>query len=91
MKTAALLLQELRLHKLEVVLIDAPEPQFEGHKIRVATSRNPEWYTELYYYLGRPSRRKIMLSLEYLAENDSPRDRNWIDQSICRFIKNNII
>lgn len=38
------MIQEMIENKLVVILVDAPEPMFTGHKIRVAESKNPEWY-----------------------------------------------
>ncbi len=46
---AEFLLNELKQNRLEVVLIPAPEPRFEGHKIRIVNSSNPTWYSELFH------------------------------------------
>ena len=45
-KLADWMLQELQDNKLTVILIDAPRPMFEGHKIRAVQIHNPEWYQE---------------------------------------------
>src|SRR3989338_11592644 len=42
------MLKELKDNRLEVVLIPAPSPRFEGHKVRAVQNRNPEWYSRLY-------------------------------------------
>ena len=42
------LLSELAMFTSEVVLVPAPEPAFEGHKVRMCISQNPYWWSELY-------------------------------------------
>ena len=44
---AARLAAELAEQRLEVVLIPAPTPRHPLHQVRVATTRNPEWYRRL--------------------------------------------
>ena len=39
-------LVDLEQNRNRIILVPAPEPQFEGHKIRVVESRNPDWYIE---------------------------------------------
>lgn len=39
-------LLDLERHQNRIVLVPAPDPHFEGHKIRVVESRNPTWYIE---------------------------------------------
>jgi hypothetical protein len=39
-------LQELDENRLVVTLVPAPDPHFDGHKIRVAENRNPGWYRD---------------------------------------------
>lgn len=39
---------DLLENRLEVVLIEAPEKNFSGHKIRLAENHNPGWYSCLY-------------------------------------------
>lgn len=41
---AARALRELARHRLRVVLVPAPDPHFDGHKVRAVVDRNPEWY-----------------------------------------------
>jgi len=41
------MLTQLEQNRLEVDLIDAPEPMHVEHKIRVKNSSNPVWYSEL--------------------------------------------
>ena len=37
-------LQELEENFLVVSLVPAPDPRFDGHKVRAVENRNPEWY-----------------------------------------------
>ena len=37
-------LADLDVMHNRIVLVPAPEPHFEGHRIRVQEQRNPEWY-----------------------------------------------
>lgn len=48
--------EDLKSNCLKVCLIDAPEKQHSGHKIRVAFEQNPDWYRKL--CLVYPSKRK---------------------------------
>lgn len=41
---ANLMLNELEWEFLDVILIPAPDPKFEGHMIRAVQNRNPYWY-----------------------------------------------
>jgi hypothetical protein len=64
------LLKELKENKLEVILIPAPNPQFEGHMIRVSQNRNPNWYKKLYYSSGEKLKRNwTVQSLSKISEN----------------------
>ena len=47
---------ELRNSHHRVILIEAPEPQHSGHKIRMAESDLPEWYIKL--LRDRPTKRE---------------------------------
>ena len=55
---AEILLIDLETNRLEISLAVAPEPKFEGHKIRVVDNKNPYWYSNLYwdYYHFRRDR-----------------------------------
>jgi hypothetical protein len=44
---AAEMLTEIEAFRHSVVLVDAPEPRHAGHKIRVAESTSPAWYSRL--------------------------------------------
>lgn len=46
------LLEEMFDHRLQVVLIPAPDPQHCTHCIRVAVTRNPKWYRALFETYG---------------------------------------
>jgi hypothetical protein len=54
-KLARRALQELENERLMIVLVPAPDPHFEGHKIRVIGSENPKWYQQ--FVSGRWDRR----------------------------------
>lgn len=41
---AASALRDLAQSALRVTLVPAPEPHFDGHKIRAVEDRNPNWY-----------------------------------------------
>lgn len=41
---AGLALEELESHHNRIVLVPAPSKNFDGHKIRVQESKNPDWY-----------------------------------------------
>ena len=64
LKEAHLLYQEMQSQKLEVCLIPAPNPHHEGHKIRIATNHNPEWYKEIYWSMSNFRRDLSMRALE---------------------------
>jgi hypothetical protein len=57
-ETAARLLSDLSEHRLDVGLVPAPRPMFEGHMIRVAFDGNPGWYSRLARRLPSKSRAK---------------------------------
>jgi hypothetical protein len=38
---------ELSAHRLEVVLIPAPDPRHRNHKVRCVQDQNPRWYQSL--------------------------------------------
>lgn len=46
---AEFLIENLNYSCLEVILVPAPVQRHEGHKIRVAINKNPEWYREIYH------------------------------------------
>jgi len=43
------LFQELRRNKLKVILAPAPNPNHQGHMIRIIENKNPQWYRDLYH------------------------------------------
>lgn len=44
MALAGRALEELETRRNKIALVPAPDSHFEGHKIRVIESRNPDWY-----------------------------------------------
>lgn len=54
------MMQDLRMNRLDVVKMPAPEPKHSGHGIRVVMNQNPEWYQELCsrHTVRRKNRRK---------------------------------
>jgi hypothetical protein len=60
---AEFLYGELMDNKLKVVLSPAPSPQHADHKIRIAQSHNPEWYSSIYYSHNRRGRKFLKNSL----------------------------
>lgn len=57
-EAASRLLSELSEHRLDVGLVPAPRPMFNGHMIRVAFDGNPGWYARLARRLPSKSRRQ---------------------------------
>ena len=51
-----LLYQEFLENRLRVVLSPAPDPKHADHKVRIAQSHNPEWYSPLYFSHSRRKR-----------------------------------
>lgn len=45
---AQFLYDDLDYRRLDVITAPAPEPAFDGHKIRVAVNHNPDWYSSMY-------------------------------------------
>ena len=64
---------DLSAKRLYVVLIDAPYPRFEGHKIRSVVSRNPEWYRRMHQGNPNLKRKRSLSSLERISQKkDEP-------------------
>ena len=64
------LLYSLYSNRLEVALIDAPEPKHMGHKIRIAIDHNPTWYSDFYHSLDiKISRREVIKGLITLVDS----------------------
>ena len=57
-EAAGRLLAELSEHRLDVALVPAPRPAYDGHMIRVAFDGNPGWYSRLARRLPSKSRAK---------------------------------
>jgi hypothetical protein len=65
---AADLMRQLRERYLSVILIPAPEPQFEGHCIRAVEMRNPEWYRTLWANRSSIKRQRVKESLQRIRK-----------------------
>lgn len=46
---AGYLHHELETNRLRIILIPAPDPQHYNHEIRAVDTRNPKWYSEIYW------------------------------------------
>jgi hypothetical protein len=57
-ETLSWMLVELDESGLRVELIPAPERRHEGHQVRVAVDRNPQWYRDLCAMFPRHRRRR---------------------------------
>lgn len=66
-EAAAIMLDELDYRFLEVMLVDAPRPAFQGHKIRVAINQNPPWYRDIFEF-RYIKRKRVMRHLRRIAE-----------------------
>lgn len=53
---AAALLRDLECSSLRVVLVPAPSPSFDGHKVRAVEDRNPEWFRRFHAAKGTAHR-----------------------------------
>jgi len=62
----------LKNEHLDVVLVPAPSPQFEGHKIRVVQNRNPDWYQYACWWYGtdRVRRKRFIDYLSRIIKKD---------------------
>ena len=60
---AKYLVNDLEKNKLSVVLVPAPDPRHHSHKIRVAASHNPTWYSDLYWSYNHFRRDKSIKAL----------------------------
>lgn len=79
---AQVMLSELESQFLEVVLLDAPEPNFDGHKIRVAVNKNPQWYSDYYYSRhATPQKKEFMKALRDIS-NGIFRDLTYYNEII---------
>jgi|GEM_PF-4730728 len=67
------MIRELRHCPMRVILKPAPEPRFEGHKVRAVDSRPPEWYMEIYGQVGRKTfkRHRFLAALERIKKGDT--------------------
>lgn len=72
---AEILYRDLKNNKLRVILIPAPDPHFEGHKIRVVESHPPEWYREVYH--------EYSFEAEYRCK-ETGRKRKYLSSRISR-------
>ena len=65
---ADFLYNDLRLNRLDVILIHAPEPMHCNHKIRFVQNENPLWYSELYRSNPHFRRDRSLRSLNRIRE-----------------------
>lgn len=65
---AELLHNELFTNKLEVILMPAPAPHFDSHKIRVAICHNPPWYSAFYHAYDYFRRDRSLRALYSIVE-----------------------
>lgn len=56
---AARALDELAVCHNRIVLVPAPRPSFDGHKIRVQEARNPKWYRRFVKCHRDPTGRQV--------------------------------
>ncbi len=57
-KAAQYLRLDATAHRMSVVLVPAPDPQHEGHMIRVVAERPPRWYLDIAASWGYKSKRQ---------------------------------
>jgi len=72
---AKFLYEDLKNNRLVVELASAPDPHFEGNKIRVASSYAPEWYREIYH--------EYSFEAEYRSK-ETGRKRKYLTSHISR-------
>jgi len=83
------LISDLQSQNLQVILIPAPEPMFQGHMIRSVNNRNPKWYRNLYADHS-VSRRCTLQSLKRISEwKMNP--RSCYDKMYFEMIKKRLI
>lgn len=90
---AGCLLKELESRRLEVLLIPAPDPKFEGHKIRVAENSNPDWYQELYHsyrHFRRDRSKKALSRIKSLNDGKFIKGRYKYDSIYRELIFNRL-
>ena len=73
-KEADYLYEELQTNRLSVILIPAPKPSFSNHKIRIAESHNPEWYSTQYHFYSHFKRKRCTKALDRIRKN---KDRDY--------------
>ncbi len=91
---AAQALVDLEQQQNRIILIPAPDPHFEGHKIRVIESRNPQWYIEFgaSYWKGDRQftlkRSRVVQALQRVVKG---RVRgNGHEREVLEWLKNNL-
>jgi hypothetical protein len=71
-------LKVLANERLVVSLAPAPDPHFDGHKIRVVDCRNPQWYRDLQvkyrYHMKRP---RVVRALERVVNQRRVRGNGY--------------
>lgn len=83
------LLEELGTFYLDVSLAPAPDPQFQGHMIRIVNNSNPKWYKEIFAELD-VKRDRIISSLKRVASSH-PSNKSSYDYMFIEMIKDRLI
>lgn len=65
---AKMMLADLEQNRLSVVLVPAPNPIHESHKIRAVESENPVWYRDLFDNAGYVRRKSIADALRRIID-----------------------
>lgn len=79
------------MSRLHVVLVDAPEQRFIGHKIRLAVDHNIHWWQELYlnYKPKKLDKQMFTNALERLIKLE-PRNYTY-DRMVFEIIKEKLL
>lgn len=64
------MLQELKSNRLKVVLLPAPDPQFEGHSIRQSIEWNVDWYRTIFERDESIKRQHSITALKRISKGD---------------------
>ncbi len=91
---AAQALVDLEQQQNRIILVPAPEPHFEGHKIRVVERRNPQWYIDFglsYWKSDREFTLKRSRVVQALQRVVKGRVRgNGHERELLEWLKNNL-
>lgn len=73
------LLDDMREHFQDVILLPAPEPKHHTHMIRGAINSNPAWYSELFEREGYVRRKTVEMVLERLSRTGTYLNRSYYE------------